>query len=169
MFIAHAPAGFIYGHLLAKLPVAKQLNKKALYACCILGSLAPDLDLLYFYFSDHRQYNHHTYWSHLPIAWLLMVIFACFVQRLDRYKCLAWYFILFTSSAFFHLLLDTVVGDIWWLVPIYNKPFSLITVPAVYSPWWLNFIFHWTFAFEVFIVAGALVLVFQKRSPNSAS
>jgi hypothetical protein len=33
-----------------------------------------------------------------------------------------------------HLVLDSIVGDIWWLAPFVDRRYSLFTVPAVYGP-----------------------------------
>ena len=56
-----------------------------------------------------------------------------------------------------HLLLDTIVGDIYWRAPFAYEATSLFVVPALYHPWWLNFILHWSFAFELALLAWAFV------------
>lgn len=53
-----------------------------------------------------------------------------------------------------HLLLDTIVGDIWWLYPYVDTPFALFVVPSLYRPWWLNFVLHWSFMVEVAVTAA---------------
>jgi inner membrane protein len=60
-----------------------------------------------------------------------------------------------------HLCLDSIVGDIWWLAPFVDRPFSLFTVPALYQPWWLNFLLHWSFGLELGLVVWA-VFVWQR-------
>ncbi len=57
-----------------------------------------------------------------------------------------------------HMLLDSIVGDIWWFAPFVDQPYALFTVEAVYKPWWLNFILHWSFAIEIGILLWALYL-----------
>ncbi|CUR46968.1 hypothetical protein Q668_03800 [Alcanivorax sp. PN-3] len=54
--------------------------------------------------------------------------------------------------------LDTIVGDIWWLAPFIDKPYALFTVPAVYRPWWPNFVLYWSFALEIAIAVWALLV-----------
>ena len=44
---------------------------------------------------------------------------------------------------------------VWWFAPFIDKPFALASVPAVYHPWWLNFILHWSFMLEVAILIWA--------------
>jgi len=72
--------------------------------------------------------------------------------------------LIFCLGGFGHLLLDSVVGDIYWLAPFSGKPYSMFTVPALYHPWWLNFILHWSFAFELALLAWAAVLMRQKAA-----
>jgi len=54
----------------------------------------------------------------------------------------------FCLNGFVHLLLDSVVGDIWWLALFVDRPVALATVTARHQPWWLNFALHWSFAPE---------------------
>lgn len=62
---------------------------------------------------------------------------------------------LLCAAACLHLLLDTFVGDIWWGAPFYDQPLALFSVPARFSPWWLNFVLHWSFAVELAICGWA--------------
>jgi hypothetical protein len=64
-----------------------------------------------------------------------------------------------------HVILDSLVGDIWWLAPFVDRSYALFTVPAVRSPWWMNFLLHWSFAVELAICFWAL-LVYRKRLKN---
>lgn len=57
--------------------------------------------------------------------------------------------------------LDSIVGDVWWFAPLLDRPFALFTVPALYQPWWLNFILHWSFGLEISLWIWAL-LIFRK-------
>lgn len=61
-----------------------------------------------------------------------------------------------------HMVQDSVVGDIWWFAPFIDRPFALFTVPALHTPWWLNFLLHWSFALELAICVGA-VITFRRR------
>jgi hypothetical protein len=66
-----------------------------------------------------------------------------------------------------HLVLDSFVGDIWWFAPFIDRPYAMFTVPAIYTPWWLNFFLHWTFAVELGICVWAL-LIYRQRSNSSS-
>jgi hypothetical protein len=120
-----------------------------------LGAVAPDFDMIHFYLLDQRQHHHHTYWTHYPVFWLVLALMS-YVWFGSRNKLAFWCFFI---NIFLHLLLDSIVGDIWWLAPWLDKPFSLFTVPAAYQPWWLSFILHWSFGLELFLSAWALIIL----------
>lgn len=157
MFIAHLPAGYLLSEGFRGLPM------RGVVPVALLGSIFPDLDLIYFYTIDNRQHHHHSYWIHFPLVWggLLAAAVVWFYFR--RQSRLAALFLVFSASGFLHLLLDTVVGDIPWLAPFSMKFYHLSEVQAVYKPWWLNFILHWSFLLEVLIVAAAVVLFVKRR------
>jgi inner membrane protein len=73
--------------------------------------------------------------------------------------------VIFSLNGLLHMVLDTVVGDIWWFAPFVDKPYAFFTVPAVYKPWWLNFILHWSFALELAFVLVAIYV--WRRSSNT--
>ncbi|HFB66297.1 MAG TPA: metal-dependent hydrolase [Aeromonadales bacterium] len=166
MIIGHLPAGYIVSKLIVK-KLTHKINAKLFILWGVLGGIAPDFDMIYFYLIDHRQYHHHTYWSHLPVVWICMIIIGFIWYRWVENKEKAILMLVFSVCGFIHLILDSIVGDIWWLAPWVNKPFSLFTVPAIYEPWWLNFILHWSFYLELLIVLWAVVLWF--RSDDSKS
>ena len=121
----------------------------------IFGSVAPDLDMFYFHLIDHRYVNHHKYFSHYPVVWVSVIALSFFVMKATR-NSHGIYPAIFSISGFFHLILDSIVGDIWWLAPFVDQPFALATVPARYHPWWLSFIFHWSFGLEILVFLWAL-------------
>ena len=73
MFIAHLPAGY----LLTRFVVVKRgmahipsFQYRTFMALGLIGSLLPDVDMLYFYLIDNRQHLHHGYWTHIPLSGL---------------------------------------------------------------------------------------------------
>ena len=158
MIIGHIPAGYIFGkYLIRKNPKSNETAKLVIVAG-VLGAVAPDMDMLYFYLIDNRQTHHHLYWSHYPIVWFTLFL-ATFILHKTRYFGVRTYLgLLFCGGAIAHLILDTVVGDVWWFAPFYNEPFSMFEVPAVYKPWWLNFLLHWSFVLEISLYYWAYVL-----------
>ena len=167
MIIGHLPAGYIVSKLMFPYFEARRAVSKLFLWAGVLGAFAPDFDMAYFYLVDHRQHHHHTYWSHFPIIWLSLLFFSLIWFYSARTKSSAALAVIFSINGFIHLLLDTIVGDIWWLAPFVNKSFALFSVPALYTPWWLNFLLHWSFALELAIVAWAAYL--WRNSSNRSS
>lgn len=154
MFIAHLPAGYLTARL-----VARRIGRGAtppLVIAGMAGGIFPDIDLLYGTLVDGGRVHHHLYWPHLPLVWLAISTTVLLMFRLTgelRQRAVA-----FLLTVWGHLLLDTVAGDIWWLWPWLDTPFSLVIIPAIHSPWWLNYILHWTFAIELAIVSYTCLL-----------
>lgn len=152
MLVGHLPAGYLVSKLLARRMQVTDPERRRFLAAGMVGAIAPDLDMLYFYFFDHRQHHHHLYLPHLPVVWLVLLsvssAWLCAVRR----KAMPLLAFAFSVNGLVHMFLDTIAGDIWWLGPWVNKPFALVTVPARYQPWWLNFVLHWTFLLEVFVL-----------------
>ncbi|MDD2785496.1 MAG: metal-dependent hydrolase [Patescibacteria group bacterium] len=158
MFIAHLPAGYILTTTLQK---KLKTNKYLLLG--LIASILPDVDLFYFFLVDNRQYLHHGYWSHIPFYWLLIAVVTLIVAWLAKKKEYMFASVIFFSNIFLHLILDTIVGRIEWLYPFTNKAFYLFSVPNVYGFWVYNFAFHWTFLFEVGLIAWAGYILFKER------
>ncbi|MGY1490792.1 metal-dependent hydrolase [Methylobacillus pratensis] len=78
MFIAHAPAGYIMATMISNRIEHIPASVRAIIIASIIGSIAPDFDLSYFYLIDHRQIHHHQYFMHWPIIWFLGVIASAF-------------------------------------------------------------------------------------------
>jgi inner membrane protein len=167
MFIGHLPAGYLAArYLWCRCEALRGVEWKYIVAAALLGSVFPDLDWFYFYFVDHRRHHHHTYWTHLPIFWVLAVPIALLSLRATRTPRAFALAAIFGGSAFVHLLLDSIVGQIWWLYPWVDQPFSLFVVDAIYRPWWLNFILHWSFLLEVALLGAATYVYVRGRNPT---
>lgn len=160
MFIAHLPAGYLTARLVARL--SGTTARPALVAAGLVGGIFPDIDLLYATLIDHWQIHHHRYWTHLPLVWLaISAVVLMLFRRSDAVRQTVTVFLLAVWS---HLLLDSVAGDIWWLWPWLDTPFSLVVIPAIHSPWWLNFLLHWTFAVELGFVLLAVWLAWKRSA-----
>lgn len=159
MIIGHLPAGYILAKLSHRYFATRIGNYRAFMSWGIFGAMAPDLDMLYFHLIDHGQTHHHKYFSHFPIIWFALIVISVylFTWKTKR-STIACCSLVFSVSGFAHLILDSIVGDIWWLAPYVDQPFALATVPARWHPWWLNFIFHWSFTLELAVVGWAIWL-----------
>jgi len=168
MFIAHLPAGYLLGDWLHARIAPPTLTRARFIGWGLFGAIAPDLDLIYFYAFDHRQTHHHRYASHWPMLWIAVLLLSLLWRSRRTGPSAAACALVFALSGLLHLVLDTLVGDIWWLAPFSDRSFALATVPALYSPWWLNFFLHWSFGFELAITVWAVV-VWRRRRVRAAS
>lgn len=162
MIIGHLPAGYVFSKLLAA-KLASGINPRHVIVVGMLGAIAPDFDMLYFHLVDNRQHHHHSYWSHYPVVWLALLALASVWHRLAAKKDKTMLAVVFAAAGIMHLLLDSIVGDIWWFAPFIDEPYALFTVPALYKPWWLSFVLHWSFALELLLWVWAIML--WRRAP----
>lgn len=161
MIIGHFPAGYILTKLLANRLKNYSFNSNHFFLAGLIGAIIPDVDMFYFYLIDHQQHHHHTYWSHYPLLWLSLTLSSILWFQISTKKTTALLGFIFSINGFMHILLDTINGDMWWLAPFYDVSFAIITVPARYHPWWLNFILHWSFGFEILVIGWAILLLFD--------
>jgi len=156
MFIAHLPTGYIIAR--AFIAKNKHVSSKKLIFFSMFGAFFPDIDMLYFHLIDKGKIHHHEYFTHYPIVWFgLLALYLLYFNI---------YYFIFILNGCMHLILDSLVGDILWLAPFSHKYFSLFIVTARYKPWWLNFIFHWSFVLELSILLVALYLYFKQRNKS---
>lgn len=150
MFIGHMPGAYI----LAKKILKQQSNRVLILLACIAGVL-PDIDILYFYLIDNRQHTHHSYWTHMPLFWMVvyagLYLLAKVVGRGDYARPI----MIMASCTFLHLVLDSIVGKIAWFYPLSDTYYHLFHVPSVYSWWVANYLLHWTFLFEIGLCIAA--------------
>lgn len=137
--IAHLPAGYLVTRLLPPAPWRMTAG--------LLGSVAPDLDMLW-WLATGGHTHHHAYVTHFPSVWLLGLLGSALARSPMG--------LAFTLNGLVHMALDTVVGDIAWLAPLDHRRMSLMVVTDRYDPWWLNFVLHGSFALELALVAAAL-------------
>jgi len=166
MLIGHLPAGYIISRLLYPRLLSTGAPFRTFLSVGLLGSIAPDFDMLYFHFFDHRLHNHHTYWSHFPSVWLPVLVCSFVVFRIRR-SALAATILIFTINGFAHLLLDSIVGDIAWLAPWHSSFYSLAHVPATHAIWWMNYVLHWSFCCEIALIVWAFWLL--RKTPHASS
>ncbi len=160
MLIAHLPASYLWARL-----AQRRLDGKHLLPLGLLAGLLPDVDLLYFYFIDGRAHPHHSYWTHLPISWLLLAGLASVLVLWERR--LRDISLVFFSNIALHLVLDTVAAGISWLYPLTARAVSLVSVPPAQAHWLLSFVLHWSFGLELAIAVAALVVLIRPRRRSS--
>ena len=160
MFVAHLPSGYLLGRGAGV--------RGAAMAAALLGSVAPDFDMLWFDLVDHGRVHHHDYPTHIPGCWLIV---AVIVLGLLRVLAPAKLFIaaMFFAGIFLHLVLDTLVGGIMWLWPFNDRLITLAVVPARYDHWVISFILHWSFLAEIAITLLAAGVLWPNRRGASAT
>jgi membrane-bound metal-dependent hydrolase YbcI (DUF457 family) len=163
MMIAHAPAGYVLATSLLRWLKNTNVSAKVIILIGVIGAVVPDVDMLYFHLIDHRQTHHHKYVTHWPILWLSLLCLSCLWYQLNKTSKPAMLFMVFSLGGVLHVILDSFVGDVWWLAPFVDQAYALFTVPARFEPWWLNFVLHWSFAAELAIIVWA-GLIYRRRS-----
>jgi len=164
MFIAHIPSGYIMSVLICERVRPVRVSSSVVAWAGMIGAVAPDLDMLYFNFIDHRQTHHHMYLTHWPVLWLSLVAVSILWFRFIGDSKAAFLSLVFSAGGVLHLILDSFVGDIWLFAPFSKRTYAMFTVPALYTPWWLNFFFHWSFAVEIAICVWALMLYWRRAN-----
>ena len=168
MFIAHLPAGYLitrYGLRTIGAPFVKAGTWKYYVMFALLCSVLPDFDLFYFYLVDNRQHAHHTYWTHIPLFWLLFTALLYFSAKAVFKKNIGLASSILLVNTLMHLVLDSVAGGIYWLYPLNNEKYRLFEITARFDWWVFNYIIHWTFLFELLIIAAATFVVWEDKKP----
>jgi hypothetical protein len=155
MTFGHLSAGYITSKLLFKEFEHQSVYSKAFIFWGIFGSIAPDIDMLYYFIAKHSLLNHHQYYTHFPIFWLTLLLISLVWLKLHHHRNqLPASAFIFTFNGFIHTILDTITGEIWWLAPFGNKPFSLVAERSE-----LPYFTDWTFGIELFLLLLALSLL----------
>lgn len=168
MFIGHLPSGYVANHLLQRSCWRGPDSADRLLTTCVMlaGSLAPDLDMFYFYLVDGGRTHHHLFWPHLPLAWLLIGGVIALAGLLLKSRRLLLADAALMIAVFLHLACDTIAGGIAWWHPWSHRLVTWFHVPATHKPWWLNFFLHWTFLFEVLVIVWAGIIFTRRRKSS---
>jgi inner membrane protein len=166
MFIAHMPAGYLvtrYGLRGFGAHLANSRNLKYYVMFALLCSVLPDFDLIYFYLVDHRQHEHHSYWTHIPLFWVLFTALVYFGAKAFFKKNLGALCAILLANTQLHMLLDSVAGGIYWLYPFNSEKYRLFVITSRFDWWVFNYIFHWTFLLELTIIVTTAYVVWADR------
>lgn len=159
MLIAHLPSGYLLGAF-----AQRRGRSNVLMAAALLGSVAPDFDLLYFHLVDGRQTNHRDFFTHWPLVWLACGLAFAIGALAFRRKSLPLVLV-FCAGVMLHMAMDTVAAPIHWLAPFSQVATELVKIPKIHPNWIVSFVFHWTFLNEIAICLTALALfVWRNRA-----
>ncbi len=160
MFIAHVPAGYL---LSRALPAARR--DRIVARAAVVGSVFPDVDLLWAYGVKLGRVHHHTLPTHIPAVWLVVGAAALVLARAAAPRHVR-VVAAFLAGGGLHLMLDTFVGDVMWAWPLSDRFVHVVTVPATHRLWLLSFALHWTFLVEIGIcLTAAAVWRARRRRP----
>lgn len=165
MIIGHMPAGFLVSYILLRRHRSQSAYMILLLAG-LFASIAPDLDLFYHHIVDDRQHGHHGYWTHIPIFWLSIYLVLFFPVRhcWKQQGPLSLHVMFFAVMS--HMLLDSVTSGIKWLYPFDNHYYGLWRlwlIPDRHDWWVWNYIWHWTFLYELTILTACLMVIWRDR------
>lgn len=159
MFIAHLPAGYLMGRLVQR----TSLGAPWIIPSALVGSVAPDFDLLYFHLVDGGRTHHHHYVTHMPLFWAAVAALNIVTSGVRVRACLAAC-LAFFLGIFSHMVLDSIAAPTYWLAPFSELKVELFPVPATYSHWIVSFVLHWTFLIEIGITLLAVIVLAAGRS-----
>lgn len=170
MLIAHAPAGYLLARLLSSTMSqdvvqsnGKERWRHTFIAAGILGGIFPDFDLIYQFLFDPLVDSHHAYATHLPVFWLAAWCILFGIGSGLKNRSFIVLSTIFCLSAGLHLVLDTLTGVIYWFYPISGKGINVFKVADVHVWWVHNYMYHWTFLFEIGIVTIAMAIFLRVK------
>ena len=166
MFLAHIPAGYLTSKAILTQFRFEKSTTNYLILLGLIGSVSPDFDMFYFYLVDDRQHSHHSYWTHIPFYWVVLLCMGYVAAAIFRSRILVATTTVFVGCALIHMLLDTFAGGIQWLHPLSNKYFSVFTIPARYDDWVWNYVLHWTALIELSLIVFAIAIYANTRRLN---
>jgi hypothetical protein len=151
MIYAHLPAGYITSRLLFGKFEKHKVSYDWFRFWGMIGAIAPDFDLFYFFFIDENRFHHHEYITHFPLFWLALLLLSVEWMQIDRCRrqmpVLA---VIFTLNGFIHMILDTLVGSLHWLAP-FGTPDQLFSLQP-YNPVSKGFLEYFIFLFALYLL-----------------
>ncbi len=144
MFIGQLPGGYLAARALW------ERNQRTLIIATMIGSVLPDIDMLWFHLVDHGSVHHHTYLTHRPALWACIALLGLVLRKRIIFAL--------GLGGLVHMVLDSIVGAIAWGWPLSNAAQPLVTVPATHANWIMSFLTHWTFLVEIGLTLTAIGL-----------
>lgn len=164
MITAHLPAGYLVGRA-----TELRLEVGPVLIFAVIGGVAPDFDMLYFYLVDAGTTHHHAYLFHLPLFWIGVCVPA--IALTHALGALSWRNALtgFFAAVMLHMVLDSIAAPIFWLRPVADGRIEMIEIPARFDNWIWSFFLHWTILLELAIWLSAIVLFAIRKPPPPAA
>jgi len=168
MIIGHLPIGyFVSRYLIKKLKLP--LNNVWL-GVGIFAAILPDLDYLYWIFSNSQNNTHRGYLTGYPLFYLTLFILCVIIYRIFNKKWLKFAIIIIYINIFVHLSLDTVFYGIKWFYPlsaayvgIYNVGGYGSGVGVQIPNYWQHWYWYLEIALWVFAVISIIISSYKKE------
>ena len=133
---------------------------QTLFLGLLVGSVLPDIDMLWFHLVDHGSTHHHHYITHRPMVWAAILLIGLALRhRLVMGVGL---------GGLLHMCLDSIAGAITWGWPFFEHTTTLVTVQPTHSHWLMSFMAHWTFQVEIAITILAAILFWRANFRRSS-
>lgn len=156
MFIAHAPTGYLLSVPLLKKFKFRGLSKRMVQAACIVGSVAPDFDFLYYFTLGTRGISHRTYVTHMPWFWLSLLALCVVWALLAKQSKAAMFAVLFCLGCLNHLFFDSFMSGICWLAPWDTSRYMMLNIPERTLPLLQHYTKYGMLQFELSLCVLAL-------------
>ena len=128
----------------------------------MVTSVAPDLDLLYFYATGGKV-HHHALPTHWPLLWLAVSAAGLLIAAVAKSRALALGTGFVGGAGLLHLTLDSIAGAVRWGAPFSERAVTLVDVPARHGWWVWSMTGHWTFGVEVALTLAALAIAWHRH------
>ncbi len=155
MLIAHGPAGYLVG-----VTVTRARRRFDLVIAGVAGGLFPDLDAVGYHLGIVQGFHRATP-LHWPSVWIALTLIGLAIMLFKRN--LGEIITVIGVSALVHCGLDMTMAPLYWGAPFYWQSYEMVHVPGGWSPYWLGFIFYWTFLPEIMIWIAAFWLWWGRR------
>ncbi len=125
MTFAHLPAGYITCRLLFRRFEHRLKSYETYLFWGMFASIFPDFDYFYMRMFDPETHNHHAYFTHFPLFWIVLLILSYLWLHVDHRRQAPVSFLLFSLGGFIHMVLDTIPYKLRWLAPFSQEPYGL--------------------------------------------
>lgn len=181
MIIAHLPTGYILGSYLQNMELETE-RKQRILQVALVGSVLPDLDMLYWFWVD-RSLDHHLFYTHIPAVYCLLIPIFVLCRQFKQTRFIGNLLLTLWLALLSHAILDTVVSGILWTFPFTGIDASHLIhlvdkeqIPKVVNPyhvyvdvmglklegWVLNLMLHWSALIE-YVLCGVAFTLYTKR------
>ncbi len=173
------------GHFLQQMEESAEQKKKIMQVA-LIGSILPDLDMLYWFWVNGAV-DHHLFYTHIPAFYCILVpIFVlCKLSKSSRF--IGNLILTLWIALMSHAVLDTVVSGILWTFPFTGiDEANLIhlvdkdNIPNVVNPyhvyvdiigiklegWVVNLMVHWSGLIE-YLLCGIALTLYVKRNRST--